>query len=88
MANQTKEKLYAVSFISFFDNELRTTFQITDKGKIDALHKGMQKIFPDKSDKDMLDSFRECKTLEEAKQLAFDQDSMLHVEKYSRSKAE
>lgn len=88
MAKHSDEKLYAVSHISFFDNDLRTVFQISSSGTMDAFHAGMRKMFgEDEDNEDMLDSFSSCSTLEEAKQLAFDQDSMVNVSKYSRTKA-
>jgi len=62
---------YAVSYISFFDNELDTVF-VYANSVAEAVKKAMPKL---KCEIDWGDR----ETLEEFKSLAFDCDAMIHV---------
>ena len=87
MAQSKKEKLYSVSYISFFNNEMKTAFVISEKGPMDALLKGLQELVG-KEDAEAASAFEEeCSTVEEAKQFAFDCDSMVDVRQYRKSEA-
>lgn len=85
-----KDRLYAVSHISFFENEMRTVFVITQGDEMDALRAGFQQMFPapvDVPEDEYLTGFEECETLKEAKEIAFNMDSMVEVQRFSRSAA-
>ncbi len=82
-----KERLYSVSYISFFDNEMHTAFVITSEGEMEALRSGLRQIMQVEDDNPDGTGFDHCKTLEEAKELAFNTDSMLDVKRYRRSEA-
>lgn len=67
-------KLYAVSYINWFDHELETHFKYADN-KVHA----MIQLLEDKGWKDA-DLSAQFSTVEEVKQFAFDCDGMVHAE--------
>lgn len=92
------EKLYAVSLINFFDNELRTVFVITSGGEMEAFKMGLVELTCDSSSDlteeeqerlkaDIVGAYADCKTLADAKELSFNMDSMIDVKQYRRSEA-
>ena len=66
---------YAVSYINFYDNELKTSI-VKGDSELDALCKGVIKA----TGLSECDSgFEDCGNLEEAKEFAFNMDSMVDV---------
>lgn len=85
----SNDRLYAVTYINFFDNELETTFVITSGGEIEALHLGIRTILARDLNYRSKDptGFEECKTLEEAKEQALNMDTMIDVVLYEPENA-
>lgn len=81
-----KDKLYSVSHISFFENELRTVFVISNKGPMVALMRGLQELLG-KGDPKAVEAFEHCESVEDAKAFAFDCDSMVDVKQYRKSES-
>lgn len=67
---------YAVSFISFYENELKTEI-VESNGVMEALNDGMRQA--NFLGDDGLTGFENCDNLEDAKQLAFNADMAVNV---------